>query len=153
MAIRLNSAEHLRVEAEDLDRDELICNLVTVQMGRDALQDQIEKLKAGTLLKFQEVEIEELTEENEKLKEENEGLIHPNDVAKLFGQESFQFYSWNEMVMNVVEENKKLKEDKKRLSIYLAEIGEDCDCRDEGARATEFKYAEWFNKITNNEFL
>jgi hypothetical protein len=79
----------LRIHAEELDREELICNLVTVEMGRDALR----------------------------------------------------------------EENKKLKEDNKRLSIYLAEIGEDCDCRDEGGRATEFKYAEWFNKITNNEFL
>ena len=80
-------SEMVRLAAEELDREELICNLVTLEMGRDALR----------------------------------------------------------------EENKKLKEDNKRLSIYLAEIGEDCDCRDEGGRATEFKYAEWFKKTTNTE--
>jgi len=145
MAIRLNSAEHLRVEAEYLDRDELICNLVTVEMGRDALR-----------------------EENKKLKEElGEKDAHWNDwLNSSFGDELYPLSPSPEpdefvekvnklgrTLMERDEEIKRLKEDKKRLSIYLAEIGEDCDCRDEGARATEFKYGEWFNKITNNEFL
>tara|TARA_R100000963_G_C4637659_1_gene101578 strand:+ start:1367 stop:1666 length:300 start_codon:yes stop_codon:yes gene_type:complete len=94
-----------------------------------------------------------LREENKKLKEEYDELRHQS-LRLMKRLEEYDYgFDWTVEHRKLNDENLKLKEDKKRLSIYLAEIGEDCDCRDEGARATEFKYAEWFNKITNNEFL
>lgn len=38
-------SEMVRLAAEELDREELICNLVTLEMGRDALREENKKLK------------------------------------------------------------------------------------------------------------
>jgi len=50
-----------------------------------------------------------------KLEEENKKLIHPDDIAKLFGQETFHMNSWDEMVKFAIEQVEKLKEENKEL--------------------------------------
>jgi len=61
--------EAMRSVAETMDREEMICNLVSIERARESLRDENEKLIE---------ENEKLKEENKKLKEKlelKEGLI------------------------------------------------------------------------------
>ena len=42
-------SEMARLAAEELDREELICNLVTVEMGRDALEKERDEIQSYLL--------------------------------------------------------------------------------------------------------
>jgi chromosome segregation ATPase len=96
------AAWHLRVLAETMDREELICNLVTVQMGRDALREEVKKLKEenkelqDTILARDEElgDIQEnvfpgYDEDIHKLKKDNHQLGEAVD-ALLVGQETLK---------------------------------------------------------------
>jgi len=76
------------------------------------LQDLLNKHKEGTLLKFQEVEIEDLKEENEKLKKENEKLKEENKELK---KEYYTEYNGETYEpWELKEENEKLKKENER---------------------------------------
>tara|TARA_R100001230_G_C5517686_1_gene56002 strand:+ start:205 stop:555 length:351 start_codon:yes stop_codon:yes gene_type:complete len=97
------AAWHLRVLAETMDREELICNLVTVQMGRDALKKEIDEIQSYLLppgafpntdafiVKLRELKTSaQLAEiEVEKLKKDNHQLGEAVD-ALLVGQETLK---------------------------------------------------------------
>ena len=79
------------------------------------LQDLLNKHKEGTLLKFQEVEIEDLKEENEKLKKENEKLKEENKELKkeYYTEYNGETYEPWELKMELEELKEKLIEKSK----------------------------------------
>ena len=111
-------AWHLRVLAENMDREELICNLVTVQMGRDALKKEIDEIQSYLLPPgaFPNtdafiVKLRELKRENEQLKEEVKSVTAQFEHETKTGANSVLAHGdIEEWCLSVEAENKKLKE-------------------------------------------
>jgi uncharacterized small protein (DUF1192 family) len=49
-------------------------------------------------------------------------LIHPNEIAKLFGQESFELFSWDEMVKRAWADSKENARLKKVIDEFKADL-------------------------------
>ena len=89
---------------------------------------------------FKELYIEAKAE-NDKLKKSLENAESRADY----------YYCQSEMNGTVISTAKDKQVEINKLKGYLAEVGEDYDARDEGEETTQ--YGDWFNKVTNNEFL
>ena len=81
----------------------------------EAQLEENEKLKEGTLLKFQEVEIEDLKEENKKLKDFSNWENHPALKHKVVLDDDYYLAHLHEGELIEPEDYKELQEELKKL--------------------------------------
>ena len=95
----------------------------------EAQLEENEKLKEGTLLKFQEVEIEDLKEENKKLKDFSNWENHPALKHKVVLDDDYYLAHLHEGELIEPEDYKELeKENQTFLKTTLKVLYEDLDC-------------------------